>query len=286
MLDSNNRANLLSCVAITAGIISSLLRVISLLFFYDREIGYYSVGAVLPIVSNVFFALCALALAFLAFRLPKNMESIPAPAKLVGYFALIPAVAMLTNLFSLLKDARLLVSVGMLTLSNVLAIATAVISVVFFVSLAFSKQPSSLTVICGVGFIVWIALAWIRSYTDFFVAMNSPDKIFFHLGCMGAALLAIAELRCVYLISKPRFYYFSLWISLLTLSTASLPAIAGNLGGIFARYSTESEDFVLLALFIYATVRALSLLMHNEPSTAVDITETEAPDTATDENIS
>jgi hypothetical protein len=264
MLSSNKHTNLLTLLAITSGAISAVLRIFGLVFFYDTHIGYYAAGAIIPIAANIFFAVAVLAFALCSVFLLKGIEAVPAPGKASGYAALLPAAAMAVYTVQKLVTVTAVSPNAALNTSELITVILGFVSIAFFLSLLFSKQPSALTVICGTGFIFWIGLAWMRSYTDFFSAMNSPDKIFFHLGCIGAALLTVAELRTAYHISKPKFYYFSLWFSIISLSTASIPAIVANFCKVYAYYPTKSEDIVLLALAIYASVRAFSLLFSGE----------------------
>ena len=66
--DNGKLLQIFSLVALVLSLLAMLGRLASLLFFYDK-IGYYKVGAALPIVSNIVFAvalaLFAVASAFL-----------------------------------------------------------------------------------------------------------------------------------------------------------------------------------------------------------------------------
>ena len=280
MLYSNNKTNILNITAIAAALVASVMRIFSLALSYDSYIGYYSVGAPMPIAAIAFFVFAIIILSLCAIFSLKGIELIPSPSRSARYAALLPALAMVGYTVSELVQ----ISSAQTKPSTVdlLTVAVCILSVVFFISLFFAKQPSPVSVICGTAFIVWIALAWWVSYTDFNIAMNSPDKMFFHIGCIGAALFTVAELRTLYGISKPKFYYFSLWTSIIAIATASIPSIVGNICGIYEYYPTQNEDFVLGILSIYAAVRAFSLLYFPTPAPSND----EPEDTQTDEVIS
>ena len=55
----------LSIIAGVSAFLSLALRIICLFFFYD-DIGYYKVGAVLPIIANIIFAVSIVGVFFLS----------------------------------------------------------------------------------------------------------------------------------------------------------------------------------------------------------------------------
>jgi hypothetical protein len=61
-----------SSLAVT--VISVILRSLSMLFFFDSSIGYYSIGAVLPIISNIFTAVGVIGFLILAFAVFRGKE--------------------------------------------------------------------------------------------------------------------------------------------------------------------------------------------------------------------
>ena len=249
------RALIFSIIALVLTALAAAGRLCSLLFFYDK-IGYYQRGAVLPVVSNILFAASVVFFAIAALFWLKPAKTVAVPSKTAGYAALLPALALAAcAVFSL--DRVLSPELNILYLLNLLL---AVVGAVFFFSLTFCRQPSTLSVLTGVGTILWLAISWLRSYRDFTVPMNSPDKLFFNLGCIGATLFVFSELRAIYGMSKPRFYYFSISTAILTLAVSSIPSLIGNACGIFASYSLTFEDLFFLALLIYATVRLITLV--------------------------
>lgn len=260
----NNSVKLISLLASGLGVLSAVLRIVSLLFFYDAEIGYYTSGAVLPIISNITFALSAVAVAALSFLLADRTKTVEPVKGNLRYAALLPAAAILVETaFSTLS------SENAFGIYELLMLLSGVASVAFFASLALSKQPSALTVGCGVGFILWLALNWLSSYTDFTVTMNSPDKVFFHFACVGAALFAVAELRAAYGMAKTRTYICYTSLSVLTLFTGALVPVIGSICGVYEHNPTVAESAVLCALLVYAVMRSLTV--------TAPPTETEGP---------
>lgn len=275
----NKSTVLLSALALGLGILVAALRVLSLLFFYDEDIGYYQSGAVLPIISNVTFALSVIVLGILPFLCIDRAKAASAPAGKLRYTALIPAVAIFAE--TAIKAVQ---SMDSSRIPDLLSLLATVVSVVFFVSLTMVKQPSAITVGCGIGFILWLALSWLSSYTDFTVAMNSPDKIFFHFACVGAALFTVAELRAAYEIASVRVYYCYASLSVVTLFTGAVAPVIGSLFGIYKHNPSVGQSAVLCSLLVYAAVRLISISLSREPLPAPSDKETEqTPDGADQE---
>lgn len=253
---------LASAFAITA--VATVLRVLSLAFAYDKYIAYYTVGAVLPIISNVLYALGVIFFALVAFLFLNPQQAISTPNKTSRYVSLVPAAAMLFYTLTFIYEA--FTKDGQINLLTILLLICSALSCVFFFSVLFCEQPSNLSVISGIGFIFWLGICWINSYRDFAVPMNSPDKLFFHFGCIGAALFIIGEIRAFYGISKPRFYLFSLLGAIISMAISAIPSIIGYFNDTFEVYSLLKEDIVLLALLVYASARVIEFASANKVS--------------------
>lgn len=260
MLSTGKHARLITVIALALSALSLLLRTLSVLFFFDSNIGYYSVGAVLPIILSIFLALFIVALAICAIFLVDRNGMIASPSRLPCYTASLVALALIFHIIDLAVDSA---ANGFGNMYDLLTLIAAIASAAFFLIVSFSKDHGNTTAILGTGFILWLALVWMSSYSDFTVPMNSPHKIFFHLGCIGASLLTVGELRTVYGISKPRFYCFSLWCSLLLLASSAIPSVLGAFLGIYTD-TVAHENYVLIALFVYACVRAVELIARKD----------------------
>ena len=293
------RLSILVSTAVLLAAVATLLRIICLVLFYDNEIGYYFSGAILPIVSNTFYLLSIIALIAGAILLRPEQE-ISLPDKPSSLAALLPAGALACHFIFLLIEANnLITELGAdvffdilfakavpgvrVTMLNIilllLALISSAIASAFFISLSFSKHPSNLTIGLGCGLILWISVVWMRSYVDFYVALNSPDKLFFHFACIGAILFAVAELRALYCISKPKTYWLSLLGAIFCLSVSTVSNIIGSFTNIFAAYNVELENIVLFTMLIYASVRAVRLISDAEDAPE----ESEPENTASNE---
>ena len=252
----------LVAVSFAITILATVLRVLSILFFFDKDISYYSVDALLPTVSDFFCALSAIFFAVVStFLISEKSEVVP-PHTASRFAAVIPGGVVL--FYALVRAGELFMGDprAIPAAYDVILFLATTLSVIFFFSILFSKQPSAVSINAGVGMIIWIALRWITSYTNFEVPMNSPLKLFFHFGCIGAAMLIVAEMRALFGIEKPKLYFFSLFGSILCLAISCIPAMVGYFTGSFEVYPFIKDDFVLLGMFIYASVRAIELLVY------------------------
>ncbi len=261
MSSLNKNTKIFIYITLAVSLFCASLLSVCTLFFYDGDIGYYSAGAILPLIATVIFLVSAVALILLPSFLFEKKGALDVVGGTAKYFALVPALAFIFPLADAFKV--LMVDGGIFT---VLLLAASLTSMIFFALIAFSNETTTtLTVLCGVGVILWLALSWIRSYNDFFTVMNSPDKRFFHFACVGAALLMLGELRVLCSSAKPRSYFRYISLATLTLACFVIPTLADRLSGIsYKNAATLGETVVLAALLIYAVARIFSLLPKKE----------------------
>lgn len=250
---SAKRLTMLSIIALCLAAVVIIGRTVCLLFFYDR-IGYFKSGALLPIALTILYLLSVVFFAAAAFL---NRYDAPSASlsKRSSLAALLPCVAFIPLIISKAQNLLSLPSGEKTPWLDLLYLFFSIFAAAYFLSLALSKQPSPTSVILGVGCIVWCALAWMSSYLDFFVPMNSPDKLFFHLACIGCMLLVFSDVRAIYKIPRPGVYYFSFFSALIALGASAIPSIIGNFANVFASYSLLKEDIIFTAIFIYAAIR-------------------------------
>lgn len=265
---------ILSIITFATAGISLMLRIISIFFFYDK-IGYYQSGAILPIIAN---SLLAIALVFLLaasiFSINKKRK-IAAPDKISQYAALLPLGALI---FSAIRAIT-----GSLEGSSVnkyCFFVSAILAAVFFALIYLKKQPFVATVYFGLAALAYIFFLWMHTYFDFFVPINSTDKIFHYLACAGALLLIFNEICACYNSVKPRFYCFSLFAAVITLWVGSISGLVGFISGAFEKYVTFDGDIFFAALAVYATVRLVMLV--KSPEKLIDEEQEEATAEATE----
>lgn len=271
---SNKKAKILIYSTIALSVLCAALRCVCLLFYYDTDIGYYTANSYVPTLTSVLLIVSALFLIiFSLIFMPKIGEIKPLDGSL-KYCAIIPAATFLLPLMS---------AVGNLALQRsyfeLFVLIASVCAMTFFALLAFSDNlASTATIVFGVGVVLWLALAWLGSYTDFFVPMNSPGKMFFHFGCVGAALLIVGELRCLCSTATPKTYYCYLCVAVFTLSSYTLPYVVGSLAGVPEKSdATAAQAVVLIGMLIYACVRVFSLLTEESAPEIEEVIESADP---------
>ncbi len=243
-------------VAIALSVLSMLLRTLSLFFFYEKDIAYYKVGAALPIISNVVYATAVIFFTFSAFAFIKKAQEsdgakVAPPSFACRMASLLPAAALLYYAAS----SYLKYGNGEPSGLEILSVIFAVLGAIFFVLLSQKQKAPRVTAVFGLAPIAWVAFVWIESYIDYTVPLNSPDKLYFHFGCIALAFLVINEIRVLISCVRPREIYFSLAFALLALATSAIPSIIADSQGVFSRYPSADADVVLLSVFIYALLR-------------------------------
>ena len=259
--DNGKLLQIFSLVSLVLSLLATLGRLASLLFFYDK-IGYYKSGAPLPIISNAIFVLALVILALAAFVLApcKTRTEL---SKLEKLSALVPFSALVVHFIS--RVSSTIGSQEPIKWTDLLVLVLTLCAAAFFVSVAFCSQPSSLTALCGIGGVFWVASAWLESYLDLYIPMNSPDKLFFHFACLGGVFFIFFELRELYAMPRPRLYLFSSAAAVLTMLTGSLVSLIANACDVFERYSSAEYDVIFTAIAIYASVRLFSTCFAKAP---------------------
>lgn len=267
---------IISTIALVCAVISVILRILSLSFFYD-ELGYYQSGAPLPIISNILFGLSIafVAVAAILFidKSDKKIKPCP-PSGIAKALAFAPVIALAYHALQLFIGVY-----NDSVVNKYVLLAAILISIVFFVMLSFLKKKSSAIIYVGLGALIYIALLWANTHFDFIVALNSTNKIFFHLSCVAALLFIFNEICAAYGKVKSKFYYFSLLSAIITLSTAAIPSIIGYLTGSIKEYLTLEGDLFFVALLAYAIARLITLLLNKHK----DASESQAEATETNE---
>ncbi len=254
---------MLLIAAPAAAALSVVLRTLSLLFFYDGDVFYYSSRAALPIISNIFFALAVLCFGVAAFLLIPGATAahgsrIPLPSEPARRVALLPAAALAVHAASMLTG--LLRSGVAGALLPLLSLVLAILSIGFFITLMQEKRSKGSNVLFGTAFILYLAVLWINSYTDFNIPLNSPSKLFFNFGCIGIILFVLCEMRAICGISKPRMYVFSLSLCILTAASTAIPSLIDFATGTSARYYSLFEDIAMLSVIPYSAARLSQLI--------------------------
>lgn len=274
--------SVLSLIAGISAFISLALRIICLFFFYD-DIGFYKTGAVLPIIANTVFVVAIAFLLFAAIFCIDKKQSVVQPSKIAQYAALLPMGALIFHVIRIFTT-----SFNDTNVNKYLMAISALVSVAFFFCIFFAnKKYTTVTFYLGIAVLVYLFLCWMFVYFDFFMPINSIDKTFFYMACAGAILFVFNEMTAIYGLVRSRFYYFSLFASVIALATSSISAIVGYICGIFKAYITLEFDIFFLSLLVYAIARLLdaqrsSVTVEDEPTDVQTDTEESEENNADD----
>ncbi len=269
--------------SVSAGIalISIALHTVNLLCFFEASIGYYLRGAFLPILEWIVLGIAVvslLALSIVFFRKQPLAYKKRAPVWVrigaalgaIGFGALV-----LSDGKSYLAALEELAENGSAT--GLIPILLGLGATVYFVLIALNGKNEGLRILTGFCVILRLLSTLSNSYFDFTVPMNAPVKLTLQLGILSAILFLINELRATVASPRPSLYMFFAGIATVCLGVSSLPSLVASYHGIFISEGEIYCYYALLGLFLYVTLRFLSLSlspMREEADTeALQITE-------------
>ena len=237
-------------------LICSLLFCVSYLFFFDPEIGYFSIYAPLPVISG---ALTVASLAFIltAFiTIPKGaITAAPVP---YGSASKLAASALAVGFLGY-PAFRLLASRGETVVSPLLTLFCLVLgalSALYFLLVALrTKKAGSGRVLAGFIPIFWAVVSMSEAYTNKLVAMNNPVKISFMMATLVVMLFMLYELR--YLLERgfPRAFLVFTLAAILVLAVFTLPTLVLAAARIYSLKAFTSAAVVCLLLGLYMAAR-------------------------------
>ena len=262
MKSTRNIFRIYTLSLLTVTLLLILLRSLDLFFFFDREIGYYQRGALLPIAETVLLfasplSLLTAALLWLRHIPVRYGETNPLPLRLS---------ALLTSLFSLIFVVLSLwdQSEGFSLANRVLLIGAMITAVYFLLTAGKTALPLLPRFLTGVGAVVFLLFALGSAYFDATVPMNAPDKLLFLIACLFAMLFTAEELRVYAEVPKSGRYFFSLGCAVFFLGVSSIPTLIGVSFGAMEPAFWHPSCIVLFGIFLYALTRLLLLLFTTE----------------------
>lgn len=269
--------------ALSATFLCALLRTLSILFFYDKKIGYFEVGAALPIIFEVLTAVAVVAA--LAFSLVKPISVNPnraSDASYVKYTAIFAAVGIMSYTVLYVRTLISYLSIYGLTWKMALTLISLIGACLFFILIAFTAPRASIAyVLCGCLTVIWLALVLASSYFDNFVQMNAPNKIIFIFGALGGMLLVVNEMRRGLGEQKSGLHLFGAAAASILLTTSSLPSIIGFFSEKMPlNYSNLYYDIAFFSMAIFAVARLVQLCFGDNTV----VTEEPEPESQATEN--
>ena len=232
--------------ALALSVLLTALRCINLFFFFDTDIGYHTAGAILPVISTWLLILSIVSLGAVSivffrkqsFRYREKDN---------------PAVRLLGGVCAL--GFSCLAVFDALQAGSILAILSGLGATVYFLTVTFRYSHPLLRVLTGLCAILRVAMALATEYFNIEIQMNAPDKLFFLLGCIGAMLFLVCELRATVSVARPILYRFSAACCILLCAVASIPSILGTFADRLETGSALPPRFLLLFLCVYAAAR-------------------------------
>jgi len=178
---SSRARKIYGIAALSAAFLCAVLRTLSILFFYDKDIGYFLAGAALPIIFEVLTVVSVIAAVVFALVKPISVLSNSASdASYVKYAAILAAVGVAAYTAVYVRGLISYLSVYGLTWQIALTLISSIGALVFFILIAFTAPRASIAyVLTGCMTVIWLTLALASSYFDNFVQMNAPNKIIF-----------------------------------------------------------------------------------------------------------
>lgn len=254
-------------ISLIAGIlatVSFILRIISLLSFHEYS-GYYQKDAIVPIISNTVFAISIIFILIAPMVFVKKDHHIPLPSNISNYCAIIPIATAIFHISRILT-----LPYNDLAVNKYLMIIACVLFAAYFLMIFINKEKETVTVYLGIGACFYIFLNWVFVYFNFASPINSIDRIFFYLACAGAILFIFNEICACFGCVKPKFYFFSLFCAIITISVSSLSSVIAS--GEISAYTWLESDISLLSVMIYAIVRLVTMLFKKENTASPEIT--------------
>ena len=275
--------------AITASAVAlatAVLRLVSILFFYDTRIGYYKSGAILPIIAQILPILAVISAGVIV-CVPKlrPQPTEPQSSDSVKSFAIFPAAGFFAYAIVYLIDIFEYLSSGFrLGVFDIIAAFAFIGAALFFFVIFLGKRTDSAVFVCmGIAVVISLVYFLAGSYFDTLVQMNAPNKSVFQFALLSALLLAVNEMRVAIPEKRTKFHLFSATAAVIYLTSTSVPSIICFMAGKMPlNYSLFHEDCVLLMLAVFAFARLIQLCHTENDNISLNDISTEYEETTQD----
>ncbi|MBE6668180.1 MAG: hypothetical protein E7607_07730 [Ruminococcaceae bacterium] len=256
-MENKKTANIYILSAAGALLLSLALRVFNFFMFFDSNSGYYTSGAALPIISNcILGAACVFLLIFSLLKFKKKSFGLQPRAPKAQYAATV--IASLASVALAVSD--LIKAIDTENRIYILSFTLSLMTALYFAAVTVEIQ-NVFKAITGTFAVIRIAILVIACFSDFSVAVNTPDRVIYALSAASAMLFVASELKLA--VGKPRswLYVFSAAASAVLCSASSIPSIIAFHAGILPSDNTfYGEYYLLLGVAVYSAVRLLSAI--------------------------
>ena len=248
---------------------ATLLRILSLFFFYDINSGYHMSGALLPIITGITVAFAAVACIVFCY-IPKLsvVADGAAESNALGYLFAIPALTAVYFIYGLVTKLLEYAQYGQsASRLEILTLVLAVSALIYFIIAATKfKVGSSAAPVFAILSALWTVTLISDSYFDMLVPMNSPNKTVNALALVASMMFLVSEMRLTMTDKNNRFRLFSVSLAVLLNAVSAIPSLAAHLCGAFGgSYSFGMGEAVSLSLLFPAIARLVSICLKSEP---------------------
>ena len=259
---NNKKLNIFSLSALGALALTLILRTAALLLEFDTVEGYFSHGAVLPMVFNI---ICVAAVilfgAFALFGFKKGELTLPKAEKPLTLAAFVPAIASAILTWSVWSEF-LEIAPYLAGKDLIFAFPRPILSlvtVIFFFCFAMGLRKDPLSATAGILSLFAFALELTNIYNDLYVSMISPNKLLIQISCIAAMLYILCELRVTFTMAQPRFFLFSLATATLICGASSLPSLAATVVGAYEN-PYILQDLMSASVFLLCLCRFIGIM--------------------------
>jgi len=221
-------------------VIITVLRTVSILTVYEKDIGYYARGAIIPKIQLALIIVSSIMTLSVLFF--KKRGELPADK---------PALSSLTTFASFLCGTLHISSAVMILLYQRGATDTVTVVILvgfisaavffFYDSLCPSERKSPYSILLAIVAVLGLVAVIVKTHLDYTVTLNNPNKTMLFLTLGALCYYTVQELRFILGISQPRIYLFSASLSFMLCVGLSVPGIIGHYanklsGGAFLIY--------------------------------------------------
>ncbi len=258
-------------------VLGALLRTLALLTAFDAEVGYFNPGP-LPVASDILLAAAILAAILCACLTPKGAVSTTlchpvsrVPTLLMGIVLAGFTVAAFILCYpfkatSLANTGAESETIDLLLLPVIFGLLSSTYYLLLVFTAFLDENGRTPDWLSAIGFlpIFWALASLAETYTNRYVAMNSPVKISLHLALIGFLLILITELR--YRLGKavPRLALCFLSIGIVLTIAGALPVLVATGAKVLANVPHTLYAAVLVLAGVYGVALLISLVKASE----------------------
>lgn len=250
MKRSSHRLCLWYVAVCTLTLLCALLRTVALLTAFDVRPGYFRLAPI-TVLFYVFMVATLLLCASLPLFIKKDALPATAPAPTLPGLcsAGICALLFLINFVEgCLSQATLKLPTG-LWFAGLLTLLIA--AAYFALRFLAEKPPLHVTLLCGYGAILSLALLLCFTYFDQLTPMNAPHKIGLHLSLLSAMVYLLYDLRALAGEAMPRAAAISSGVAFVFTATIGISNLIGFLAGVYYSVPYLAQDLLLIGLAVY-----------------------------------